>query len=335
VLKYLAEATVCVVFAAVAGGYVYWQVIGGLFTRTEVNLQQAAGGVLNILLVGSDSRDDLNEPEDLERFGSVGGQRADTIILAQVVASEQRGVLISFPRDLWVPIHAGERQFQAKINAAYADGPQAIIDTVARLTQLPINHYMEINMAGFREMVDAIGGIEICNEQPFFDRKLNFSLPAGVSQLDGNQALSFVRARQATPGGDFDRIGRQQQFIRAVMSKVGRPAVLSNPVRVNDLARAFASNITVDQFFQLDDMVRFALSLRRVEPDQLRTYTVPGNLGRAGGQSVVLMNQTQAEPLFAALRERRDPADVASIPQSLPSRPPALAPGLMAQAAVC
>lgn len=324
-----------VIVAGVAAGYAYWQVIGGLFTRTNVALDASTGGVLNILLVGSDSREGLADPADVERFGSVGGKRADTIILAQIVPGEQRGVLLHLPRDLYVAVHGGGRQSSAKINSAYNYGPQGVIDTVGALTRLPINHYMEIDIRGFRQMVDAIGGIDVCVEEPnFYDSKLNFRLPQGPNHMDGNSALSYVRARHATPDGDFGRIKRQQQFIRAVMGKIGNPSVLGNPVRVNDLARAFAKNITVDQMFQFDDLVRFALSIRRVGPDQLLTYSVPGRSGRVGGQSVVLIDTQQAEVLFSALRNGADPSLVVPTAQAAPARPP-VATGVTAQATAC
>ena len=330
-LRFIAFGLVLLVVSGLAAGYAYWRVIGGLFHRTNVTLDAASGGVLNILLVGSDSREGLDDPADIERFGSVGGKRADTIILAQIVPSEQRGVLLHLPRDLYVTVYGGGRQRQAKINSAYNYGPQGVIDTVGALTRLPINHYMEVDIRGFRHMVDAIGGIDVCVEEAnFYDSKLNFRLPQGMNHLDGNSALSYVRARHATPDGDFGRIKRQQQFIRAVMSKVGKPSVLGNPVRVNELARAFAQNVTVDQTFQLDDLVRFALSVRRVGPDQLLTYSVPGRSGRVGGQSVVLIDTQRAEMLFSALRNGSDPSDIIPATQAAP--PPGLAPGVLAQA---
>ncbi len=301
---------VLLLVAGTVGGFAYWRVIDRLFMRENLDLKPTAGKAMNVLIVGSDSREGLSDPLDRQRFGEVGGKRADTIIVAQLVPREQRGVLLHFPRDLFVTVHGGGGQRLSKINAAYGYGPQSVIDTVANVTRMPINHYMEIDIRGFRAMVDAIGGIDVSNETSMYDSKLNFRLPAGTSHLDGNQALSFVRARQATPDGDFGRIKRQQQFIRAVMGKVGKPSVLGNPVRVNELARSFARNVTVDQFFQLDDLVRLALSFRRVEPDQLETFSVPGRSAFRAGQSVVEMDTVQAERIFAALRNAEDPAKV-------------------------
>jgi anionic cell wall polymer biosynthesis LytR-Cps2A-Psr (LCP) family protein len=159
-------------------------------------------------------------------------------------------------------------------------------------------------------MVDAIGGIDICNAQSFYDSKINFQLDQGMHHLDGNQALSYVRTRRATADGDFGRMRRQQEFIRAVMSRVGKPSVLGNPVRVNSLATSFARNVAVDQLFQVSDLVRLAVSIRRVGPDQLLTYSVPGHIGRIGGQSVVIMEQDKSAPLFQALRDVADPSQV-------------------------
>lgn len=305
---------VCVVVLGLVGGYYYWHTIAGLFQRTKLSLNPVAGGAMNVLLVGSDSRQGLNSPEDVRQFGTVGGRRSDTLILAQLIPSQQRGVLISIPRDTWVTVHHGGRTFEGKINSAYQYGPQAIIDTVYALTGVPINHYVEVNFGGFRRMVDALGGIDICNAQTFYDPVINFGLSYGPHHLTGNQALQYVRTRHATADGDFGRIKRQQEFFRAVMAKVGRPSVLGNPIRVNRLATAFAQNVTVDQYFKMPDLVRLAISLRRAEQNQLETYSVPARVGHIGGQSVVFIDNYKAEPLFAALRAVRDPAPVMATP---------------------
>lgn len=326
---------VLIIVLALAGGFYYWRVIGGLFKRVNVTLAPASGGALNVLMVGSDSREGLDSPEDVLRFGRVGGRRADTIILAQVIPGQQRGVLLHIPRDLWTTVHAEGRQFNAKVNSAYNYGPQSIVDTVGSLTGVPINHYIEINFGGFRRMVDAVGGIDVCNDQTFYDPKINFRLDAGLHHLDGEQALSYVRTRRATPDGDFGRIRRQQEFVRAVMSTVGKPSVLGNPVRVNSLATSFAQNVTVDQTFHLNDLIGLAIGIRRVGPDQLRTYAVPGHVGRVAGQSVVIMEKDKAEPLFEALRNVSDPSDVVPTTQAAAGPRGVSGIGILAQASPC
>jgi LCP family protein required for cell wall assembly len=326
-MRTISIGLVLVIIASIGGFFLYAQVINGLFTRTKLDLDPAHGKAMNILLVGSDSREGFETALDKARYGgpeSVSGRRADTIILAQIIPREQRGVLLSFPRDLWVTIHENGHEFRSKINSAYGYGPQAMIDTVGALTGVPINHFMEVNLYGFRRMVDAIGGIDVCLPQAIYDSQLNYSLKSGPNHLDGVSALNFVRARYATPGGDFDRIKRQQQFMRAVMAKVGRPAVLGNPLKVNSLARAFAQNVKVDQFFQLDDMVRFALSVRRVGVDQLETYGVPGQIGNIGGASVVIIDDVPAQKLFGALQNQQDPKQVLAGPATpKPAQPAA------------
>jgi LCP family protein required for cell wall assembly len=313
-------ALALVIVLGVAGGYYYWHTIAGLFQRTSVSLSESAGGAMNVLMVGSDSRAGLTDPADVKRFGTVGGRRSDTIILAQIIPSQQRGVLISIPRDLWVTVHHGGSSYEGKINSAYAYGPQAVIDTVYGLTGVPINHYVEVNFGGFRKMVDSIGGIDVCNQHTFYDDVIGFGLTTGPHHLTGLDALQYVRTRHATADGDFGRIKRQQEFLRAVMAKVGRPAVLGNPVRVNRLATAFAQNVTVDQFFKLPDLVRLAVSLRRVGQNQLETYSVPARIGHVGAASVVFVNQTQAEPLFSAMRQIKDPAALMATPAPPPAR---------------
>jgi anionic cell wall polymer biosynthesis LytR-Cps2A-Psr (LCP) family protein len=183
-----------------------------------------------------------------------------------------------------------------------------VIDTVQDLTGIGINHYVEVDITGFRRMVDAIGGIGVCLDEPMRDTQLNFRLPAGHHHLDGETALSFVRSRYSTGDGDFGRIRRQQQFLRAVVDKVGRPSVLGNPVRVHSLAQSFAQNASVDPNFNLDDMAKLALSVRRIGVEQIATFSVPGRIASASRQSVVLMEERPAQRIFEALRDVRDPA---------------------------
>ncbi|HVE91010.1 MAG TPA: LCP family protein, partial [Actinomycetota bacterium] len=252
VLRGLASGLVVLGLTGSAGAVYFYRDINNSLDRVDVKLTEPAPetGTMNILLIGSDAREDLTREEKRMFGGDVSGQRADTIILAQLIPSEKRGVLLHFPRDLYVPIPGKRRQ--AKINSAYEAGPQAVIETVQRLTRVRINHFMEIDIKGFRRMVDAMGGIDICLDQKLYDPKLQFRLRAGPNHLDGNAALSFVRARYATGSGDFGRIQRQQQFLKAVVAKVGRPQILGRPDRVRALGRAFAQNVTVDQGFSLN-----------------------------------------------------------------------------------
>lgn len=255
-------------------------------------------------MIGTDFRDPSQTRQDVKDFGRVGGRRADTIILVQAVPTERRAVLVQFPRDLYVPI-PGRRE--GKINSSFEDGPDKVIQTVQGLTGIPINHYVEVNFYGFRHLVDAVGGVDVCLDQPLRDSQLRFRLPAGVTHLDGKTALSFVRSRHSDPDGDFGRIRRQQQFLRTIVAKLGQPSILLNPLRVHNLATAFAANVTTDRDFKLGDLARLARHVRSVKPEQMQTFTVPGEIGRARRESVVLLDRERADVLFRALREVRDP----------------------------
>lgn len=310
----MAVVLVVALIALGAGAAYFWKDIERRIKKTDVNVTAAGGGVLNILVIGTDYREGAQSREDLKRFGKADGKRADTIILMQVVPSEKRAVLVQFPRDLWVPIPG---KGTAKINSAFAAGADKVIETVEQLSGVPVNHYVEVNFYGFRALVDAIGGIDVCLDRPMRDSVLQFRLPAGVSHLGGNEALTYVRSRHSDADGDFGRIRRQQQFMRTVVAKLGRPSVLLNPFKVRSLATAFASNVTTDQDFKLTDMARLAQSVRSVSPEAMRSYTVPGEVGSTGGQSVVFMDRDRAEALFQALRDKADP-EQALAPKPVP-----------------
>lgn len=305
--RVVAFVLVCFLIMGAATAAYFWKDIERQIHRKDLpGLVEAAGSpTLNILVIGTDSRESPMSREDIKRFGRVGGKRADTIILVQVVPSQRRAALVAFPRDLWVPIPGHGIN---KINSAFQYGPDVVIEAVHQISGVSINHYVEVNFNGFRRLVDSIGGIDVCLDRAMNDKMLQFRLPGGVSHLDGNAALTFVRSRHADADGDFGRIRRQQQFLRTVVAKLGRPSVLVNPFRVHSLATAFAANVTTDRDFKLTDMAKLARNVKSVSPEQMQTYTVPGELGRAGGQSVVLPDTERANVLFGALRDAIDPA---------------------------
>ena len=180
----------------------------------------AAGGAMNILLVGSDSRAGLSRRQ-LGRIQTVevAGRRTDTIIVLHVSPDRDKAVMVSLPRDLRASINGRTN----KINAAYAfGGPDLLVKTVSETTGLPINHYAEIDFAGFLKVVDALGGITLCNRSGhrLDDRYANLHMGPGCQEMNGVKALAFVRARHVD--SDFGRIGRQQEFMRAVLAEVER-----------------------------------------------------------------------------------------------------------------
>jgi LCP family protein required for cell wall assembly len=282
---------------------------------TDYEGRPAATPGTDWLIVGSDSR------AGSDQEGEVGGERADTIMLLHTGAS---GVtLVSIPRDSFVDIPAYEDRAasQNKINAAYAlGGPDLLARTVEINTGIRLDHYVEIGFGGFTGLVDALGGVQLCVEEPLVDEVSGADFPqAGCYQADGFQALAFVRSRKTDPRGDLGRVERQQQFLSAVFAEALSPSTLLNPFRTWQVVNAGLDAIVVDPGFGVWDGVSLFRALRQLSaPDTVKT-TVPisdPDFRPGGGVgSTVRWNEEQAEQLFAALRaDQPVPAEVLPAP---------------------
>lgn len=209
--------------------------------------------VCNWLVIGSDSREELTEQQQLV-YGDtdrVEGQRADTIIVVNQDPNLNRTVILHIPRDLRVELPNGET---GKINTAYEDGPDGIVQAVEDLTGLSINHFVSVNFAGFINVVNALGGVSICIDRPLVDTLAGLNLPtAGCYELQGKQALAFVRARhiQGDAIPDFSRISRQQQFIRSVINELLSPGAA---LHLPSLIDAAQDNLVLDENLNLYDV---------------------------------------------------------------------------------
>lgn len=260
--------------------------------------------VCTYLVLGSDSRAGLS-PEEQVLHGdetTVEGQRADTIMLVHVDPAREKVVVVSFPRDLWVEIPGVGF---GKINAAFEGGPNLMVETIERLTGLQVNHYVGVNLAGFQQTVEALGSVRICVDRPMADEKANLNLPrAGCYDLDGRTALAFVRARSLEGDciPDFSRIGRQQQFLRAVISEILSPRVIT---RLPSLVRSTVSNLPHDEGLTITDLLRLTNELKGVGTGAVDFRAVPGT----AGPSVVEMDPA-AHTLFERLREGRPLGDI-------------------------
>src|SRR5439155_12204097 len=219
-------------------------------------------GALNILVLGSDRRDVVEGGARTERqFRGGSGQRADTIILVHLYPGSKKAVLVSFPRDLRVNIPG--HGFN-KINAAYPlGGANLMIKTITELTGLPIHHYVEVNFASFKNIVDAVGGVPLYFPKPVYDRKSGLNITqSGCINLTGDQALSFVRARYIYPNADLGRIQGQQRFIRALLSKVKGLGVLLNPFTLIKLSETAGKGLIFDKGISLGLARSIANSLK-------------------------------------------------------------------------
>ena len=248
------------------------------------------------LLVGSDSREELSREEQADLgTGSAEGRRTDTIMLLYV-PTDGRPALVSVPRDSLVDIpDRGEE----RINAAFAfGGAPLLVQTLENATGVAIDDYVEIGFGGFASIVDALGGVEMCLDEPIQDDKAHIDLPAGCQILDGPNALGFARARDFDPTADLGRVERQRELIGSIASTALSPATLLNPLTLTRTALSGGDALTVDEGTGPIDLVRFALAMREVTSGSGDTLTVP--LGRVG--NTVDWDDEQAGRLWAAMQ---------------------------------
>ncbi|WP_020386930.1 LCP family protein [Kribbella catacumbae] len=256
------------------------------------------------LLVGSDSREGLSRAERAKlHTGKASGQRTDSIMLLHVPESGPTA-LISIPRDSYVPIPGKGKN---RINAAFAfGGPQLLIQTVESVSGLRVDHYVEIGFSGFASIVDSVGGIKMCLPKAMKDDDAHIDLPAGCQELDGVNALGYVRARKSDPKGDLGRVERQREMIGAIASKGVSPATFLNPIRYYNLSTAGAEALTIDSDMGPLGLFKFARGMKAVSSGSGGiTLTVPvsdTNLETRHG-SAVKWDNAKAKALFKALKE--------------------------------
>lgn len=263
--------------------------------RVEVGGLRAGTGPLHVLVVGSDSRAELTEEERRElHTGSAQGQRTDTIFVMTVGGGDV--AILAFPRDLLVTRCDGSR---GRINAAFTiGGPGCLVETVSELSGIPIDHYLEVDFLGFRDIVEAVGGVELCLERPIADRDAGIDLPAGCQTLDGREALGYVRVRKIDD--DLARIERQQRFLRALVDEVVSPATVVNPVRLYRTAGEVGAALTADGGLGPIDLARLGWGMRGLAGGAV-TETVPAEPATVGG-AAVLEPLPEADEVFARFR---------------------------------
>ncbi|SFQ49641.1 cell envelope-related function transcriptional attenuator common domain-containing protein [Amycolatopsis arida] len=283
----------------VAGVWVYLEFsINRIDALPEYEGRPAAAEGTNWLIVGSDSRAGL-DPEDEARLstGDTGGQRTDTIMLAHLPDNDTPPILLSLPRDSRVPIPGHGTN---KINAAFSFGGAALlVRTVEQATGLRIDHYAEIGFGGFAAIVDAIGGVEMDIPEEMHDSMTGVTIPAGRQELDGAQALGFVRMRysSATPRSDLDRVANQRKFIGALVSEMSGPGTLLNPFHLFPLLSTAPDALTMDTGDHLHNLVGLAWAMRGISSGGVVTGTVPVTSG-----SAERWDKAKAQQLFKALR---------------------------------
>lgn len=294
-------AAVLVVIVALTVGTSVW--INSKLQRTDAiqNYDGRLGNTsgTNWLLVGSDSRAGLTEA-DADRLmageldDTVG--RTDTIMLVHLPTFGGQATMLSIPRDSYVDIPG---YGTSKINESFSLGGPALLQrTVEQATGIHIDHYAEIGFGGFANVVDAVGGIEICVQEPLDDPMAGINLQAGCQKMDGPTALGYVRSRYASANGDLDRVQRQRQFLTALSDKIASPSTLLNPFRAVKVIDTVTASLTVDNSDNVLNLARLAWGIRGAKQE---TVPTSGTEDTDAG-NVLLWDDGAAEQLFQSLR---------------------------------
>ncbi len=281
---------------------------------------ERVSSAINYLLVGSDTREGLSKAElKALRVGSVktaAGKRSDTMLLVHISKARDKAVLVSIPRDSFalIPQHLNKSgktipATYSKINSAFNwGGAPLLIQTIEEMTELKIDHYIEVNFAGFAKVVDSLGGIEVCTKKDIDDPKSHLVLPAGVHTLNGIDALKYVRTREFDGLGDIGRMQRQQAFMSSVFKKATSAGVLLNPVTMTNFINSSLSAVTTDEGLKNSDLITLSKQLKSLATSNIRTLTVPlSNLNyySNGVTASVLWDPVLAPELWDRLREDR------------------------------
>lgn len=274
--------------------------------------------VLHVLIVGSDRRDGLTEEQrDELGTGVADGDRTDTIMLARLDPGTEEVAVLSFPRDLLVTRCDGSR---GKINAAYGIGERSgvggascLVRTITDMSGLSIQHFVQVDFAGFLDLVDLVDGVTVYLEEPITDPLAQLDLDTGCHRLRGAEALGFVRHRASD--SDYGRIARQQRFVKELLREAGRASNVLNLPRLFQMVGAGAGAVTTDQTLTLDKMRRIAFTLRDLGPDDLVARTVPADHRRISGIDYEIPRDEEAEQLYEAFTAGRlgaEPVDPGS-----------------------
>ncbi|MEU6200888.1 LCP family protein [Streptomyces sp. NPDC047061] len=266
----------------------------------------------NYLIVGSDSREGLSEADRKElRTGSFQGARTDSMILLHTGAHSS--TMVSLPRDSWVTVPEFFRpetgkttpSSDDKLNAAYAlGGPELLVRTVELNTGLRVDHYAEIDLGGFVDVVDAVDGVEMCVDRDIEDPSSGLDVRQGCQVLDGRTALSFVRQRKQEARGDLGRTANQRRFLAALAQRATRSDVVLDPSRLLSATEAVLDTLVVDKDMSLPELLTLLRAARDASADSGRQIDVPVSdvRFRTSKGIAVRWNDARARQLFLALR---------------------------------
>jgi len=276
-------------------------VFDNLPTRPTKPTTGAAAEAQNILLLGTDRRSEVATTGSSAKASEwvSGQQRTDTMMILHIDADRRGASLISIPRDSWVSIPG---RGMAKINAAYSwGGPRLAVATVEKLTNLRVDHVAIVDWDGYKAMIDKLGGVDVTVPKTVYDSARKYTWTAGPHHLDGAQALLYARERHGLPGGDLDRVKRQQAVLRALSQKA--LAATGSPTATYKLLDSLTEHLSIDSEWSTTSMAKLTLSLRHLHSSDVTYLTAPVNgTGMEGAQSVVYLNPAVDASLWTALR---------------------------------
>ncbi|MFC0599490.1 LCP family protein [Streptomyces palmae] len=297
-------------------GYLYFRLNGNL---DGVNINGALGrdrpqnvdnGSMDILVLGSDSRAGKNRAYGKDE----GASRSDTAMVVHVYQGRKRATVVSIPRDTLVArpqcakdgkqVPAVDR---AMFNTAYeVGGPACAVKTVESMTGIRMDHYLEVDFTGFKNLVDKLGGVELTTTEPIHDPQSHLDLAAGRHTLDGEQSLGLVRTRHGVgDGSDLGRIKLQQAFVKALIDQMENVDVFSSPKKLFDLADVSTKALTTDsELASVDRLLGFARDLKGIDSRHVDMVTLPVRYDPANPNRVIPV-ESRARQVWQALHDDR------------------------------
>ncbi|MFF4408230.1 LCP family protein [Streptomyces sp. NPDC001404] len=287
--------------------------------RREVDLgkikdRAPSGSGTNYLIVGSDSREGLSEEDKKEMHtGSADGKRTDSMMILHT--GDNGTTMLSLPRDSYVTIPAftGEKsgkqypQSTHKLNQAFADGgAELLIRAIEYNTGLHIDHYAEIGFGGFRNLVDSLGGVDMCIDKPIKDRDSGADFKAGCQTLNGTQSLAFVRQRHQEADQDLGRMRNQQKFLNTLAKQAASPSTVLNPFRLYPVIGSGLDTLIVDKDMGLWDLTSMFWAMKGVTGGDGQQLTVPisnPNLPTRSDGVAVKWDPVKSKQLFEQLKK--------------------------------
>ena len=310
-----------------AAGWAYWHLDSNI---KSVDINQALGddrpakavttpspsasplptGSLNILVLGSDSRS--GKENKALGGGNSSGARSDTAMVVHIDAGRKKATVVSIPRDTLVtrpscPLKSGGSTavaYHAMFNSAYSvGGAVCAVKTVESITNVRMDHYVEIDFSGFAKLVNTLGGVTVTTDQDIDDDDSHLHLKAGTHTLNGKQALALARTRHGIgDGSDLGRIGLQQKLVTALLEQISSTSLFTDPAKLYTVAEAVTSSLTTDtRLGSLSELVSLGESLKGLSADRVRTVMMPVVKAPSNPNRVVAKEPAASE-LWASLR---------------------------------